>query len=153
MNRRAFLMTMSTFSLVLISGCVPSKKQGNRNNESQVSKNEHAHDSGYWTCTMHPQVHKKEAGKCPICGMPLVLVDKKVHVETTEENKNETGGVQPTNTQIKNANISKYTVSKKDFVATIAFSGRLTSAKDVSLQIYETDRALIKMNMIISGYS
>ncbi|MCB9850638.1 MAG: efflux RND transporter periplasmic adaptor subunit [Phycisphaerales bacterium] len=26
----------------------------------------------YWTCTMHPQVHEPNPGKCPICGMPLV---------------------------------------------------------------------------------
>ncbi|MGA2507499.1 MAG: heavy metal-binding domain-containing protein [Chitinispirillaceae bacterium] len=29
-------------------------------------------DTGYWTCTMHPQVHKTEPGNCPICGMKLV---------------------------------------------------------------------------------
>lgn len=153
MNRRAFLTTMSSFSLVLISGCVPSKNQSNKANDSTVSKNEHEHESGFWTCPMHPQIHKSEPGKCPICGMPLVRVDKKVHVEKAEESKNDANGVDATKAQIKNANISKYTVSKKDFVATIAFSGRLTSAKEVSLQIYESERALIKMNMAISGYS
>ena len=28
----------------------------------------------YWTCSMHPQVHKDAAGKCPICGMELIPV-------------------------------------------------------------------------------
>ena len=28
--------------------------------------------SGYWTCPMHPQIHKSEPGACPICGMDLV---------------------------------------------------------------------------------
>lgn len=29
-----------------------------------------------WTCSMHPQIHQKEPGKCPICGMDLIpLVD------------------------------------------------------------------------------
>lgn len=28
-----------------------------------------------WTCSMHPQVRKDKPGKCPICGMPLILVD------------------------------------------------------------------------------
>jgi cytoskeletal protein RodZ len=27
----------------------------------------------YYTCTMHPQVHQAKPGKCPICGMDLVL--------------------------------------------------------------------------------
>jgi membrane fusion protein, copper/silver efflux system len=28
----------------------------------------------YWTCAMHPSVHSKIAGKCPICGMDLTPV-------------------------------------------------------------------------------
>jgi membrane fusion protein, copper/silver efflux system len=31
----------------------------------------------YWTCTMHPSVHSKTPGKCPICSMDLVPVLKK----------------------------------------------------------------------------
>ena len=27
----------------------------------------------YYTCPMHPQVHRAKPGKCPICGMKLVL--------------------------------------------------------------------------------
>ena len=30
----------------------------------------------YWTCTMHPSVHSKTPGKCPICSMDLVPVMK-----------------------------------------------------------------------------
>src|SRR5437868_2500954 len=30
----------------------------------------------YWTCTMHPSVHSKDPGKCPICSMDLVPVMK-----------------------------------------------------------------------------
>lgn len=29
--------------------------------------------NGYYTCTMHPQVHEVKPGKCPICGMDLVF--------------------------------------------------------------------------------
>ena len=28
----------------------------------------------YWTCAMHPSVHSKASGKCPICGMDLTPV-------------------------------------------------------------------------------
>jgi len=31
----------------------------------------------YYTCTMHPSVHSKDPGKCPICSMDLVPVLKK----------------------------------------------------------------------------
>jgi RND family efflux transporter MFP subunit len=37
----------------------------------------------YYTCTMHPSVHAKEPGKCPICSMDLVPVMKKEAGETT----------------------------------------------------------------------
>ena len=33
-------------------------------------------DVDYWTCTMHPSVHSKDPGKCPICSMDLVPVKK-----------------------------------------------------------------------------
>lgn len=29
----------------------------------------------YYTCSMHPQIKEKEAGKCPICGMGLTKVE------------------------------------------------------------------------------
>lgn len=41
---------------------------GNSSKESNVD---------YYTCTMHPSVHKKDPGKCPICSMDLVPVLKK----------------------------------------------------------------------------
>jgi Cu(I)/Ag(I) efflux system membrane fusion protein len=34
-------------------------------------------DVDYWTCTMHPSVHSKSPGKCPICGMDLVPVTRR----------------------------------------------------------------------------
>jgi membrane fusion protein, copper/silver efflux system len=34
-------------------------------------------DIDYYTCTMHPSVHSKAPGKCPICGMDLVPVYKR----------------------------------------------------------------------------
>jgi membrane fusion protein, copper/silver efflux system len=43
----------------------------------------------YWTCTMHPSVHSKTPGKCPICSMDLVPVMKK-EGETAKGGKGET---------------------------------------------------------------
>src|SRR4029077_1847545 len=46
-----------------------------------ASCSKHEADAGkdidYWTCTMHPSVHSKDPGKCPICSMDLVPVMKK----------------------------------------------------------------------------
>jgi YHS domain-containing protein len=30
-----------------------------------------ASEAGYWTCPMHPEVHKTGPGQCPVCGMNL----------------------------------------------------------------------------------
>src|ERR1700745_3355466 len=46
---------------------------------ASCSKGPTAKDSkiDYWTCTMHPSVHSKDPGKCPICSMDLVPVMKR----------------------------------------------------------------------------
>lgn len=41
-------------------------------------------DSGtYYTCSMHPQVHKDKPGDCPICGMKLIKVEATSVKDTT----------------------------------------------------------------------
>ena len=32
-------------------------------------------DAPYWTCPMHPDVHERGPGVCPICGMTLTEVE------------------------------------------------------------------------------
>jgi len=34
-----------------------------------------AQSKGYYTCSMHPQVHEEKPGNCPICGMKLIRVE------------------------------------------------------------------------------
>src|SRR5215470_17004746 len=46
----------------------------------------------YYTCTMHPSVHSKTPGKCPICSMDLVPVLKKVATDSgAKDNSNGAG--------------------------------------------------------------
>lgn len=45
------------------------------------SDNSNKNEKEYWTCTMHPQVHKDGPGACPICGMDLI---KKVVDDTAD---------------------------------------------------------------------
>ena len=52
-------------------------------------KHEHGAESAiekYWTCPMHPQVHSEEPGKCPLCGMDLVQVEKMKEEKVTSGN-------------------------------------------------------------------
>jgi Cu(I)/Ag(I) efflux system membrane fusion protein len=57
-----------------------------------AAKTTAAADVDYYTCTMHPSVHSKDPGKCPICSMDLVPVKTK-----TAQNKegNTANGAQP----------------------------------------------------------
>jgi Cu(I)/Ag(I) efflux system membrane fusion protein len=50
-------------------------------NDPDKNKNE------YWTCTMHPQVHKDGPGTCPICGMDLIkkVIDDTADVSTKSD--------------------------------------------------------------------
>ncbi|HXQ01784.1 MAG TPA: heavy metal-binding domain-containing protein, partial [Candidatus Udaeobacter sp.] len=57
-------------TVVLLLAITPacSKRDGGGGRDSNVD---------YWTCTMHPSVHAKDPGKCPICSMDLVPVMKR----------------------------------------------------------------------------
>jgi len=79
---RLIVAILSTGVLVslLLSGC--SKPAGKTAGDADVD---------YYTCTMHPSVHSKDPGKCPICSMDLVPVMKKVSNET--KGKGSPGGM------------------------------------------------------------
>lgn len=55
--------------LVLLLGATSCAKKGAAGKPTNVD---------YWTCTMHPSVHSKDPGKCPICSMDLVPVMKTI---------------------------------------------------------------------------
>ncbi len=65
-NSKYFLIPL-TLILLFVFAC---------SNSDNSNKNE------YWTCTMHPQVHKDGPGTCPICGMDLI---KKVVDDTVSD--------------------------------------------------------------------
>src|SRR5438034_7573503 len=60
-----FRLTVALLLLAITPAC--SKRGGAGGRDSNVD---------YWTCTMHPSVHAKDPGKCPICSMDLVPVMK-----------------------------------------------------------------------------
>src|SRR5438132_22298 len=63
LTRVATVLTLLAF--LVVASC--SKQNGSPANSN----------IDYWTCTMHPSVHSKDPGKCPICSMDLVPVIKK----------------------------------------------------------------------------
>src|SRR2546427_3626940 len=56
-----FRLMVALLLLAITPAC--SKRGGAGGRDSNID---------YWTCTMHPSVHAKDPGKCPICSMDLV---------------------------------------------------------------------------------
>src|SRR2546430_13134032 len=69
MNAQLFLrrITVLLVLVALLFNAASCMKKGSSGKSSNVD---------YWTCKMHPSVHSKDPGKCPICSMDLVPVMK-----------------------------------------------------------------------------
>lgn len=52
----------------------PHKKEESA--QQQISTSAQQHISTIWTCAMHPQIRMDKPGKCPICGMDLIPLNK-----------------------------------------------------------------------------
>jgi Cu(I)/Ag(I) efflux system membrane fusion protein len=66
--KRLFQNSLLRFGLVaLLIMAAPACSKRGSGKDSNID---------HWTCTMHPSVHSKDPGKCPICGMELVPVTK-----------------------------------------------------------------------------
>src|SRR5437773_10612010 len=76
MRRTALLVTLAAL-LFRATSCSKEGATGKPNNVD------------YYTCTMHPSVHSKSPGKCPICSMDLVPVMKKEGGEATRQPQGE----------------------------------------------------------------
>ena len=64
-HNSVFRLVIAVSLLAITPAC--SKRDGAGGRDSNVD---------HWTCTMHPSVHAKDPGKCPICSMDLVPVMK-----------------------------------------------------------------------------
>ncbi|GHU67424.1 cation transporter [Bacteroidia bacterium] len=42
--------------------------------KNSSEKNDEQHEHQIWTCSMHPQIRQDKPGKCPLCGMDLILL-------------------------------------------------------------------------------
>lgn len=66
-QKLSFVWMMIFFSsFLLFSGC--QSRQAKKQADKQSAT------SFYYTCSMHPQIHKDKPGNCPICGMKLIKV-------------------------------------------------------------------------------
>lgn len=121
-----------------------------------------ATSQGEWTCSMHPQVRLPGPGKCPICGMELVPVERLASERARIE---QTGGVETEPVGYRELSKEVRTVGKLDYnegrVAYIAarvagrvdrlhveFTGIQVKQNDHLVDIYSPDLYLTQSELI-----
>jgi len=96
--------------LVILAAC-NSKNKDEHSGHKENSKTQ-------YTCSMHPQIKKDKPGKCPICGMELILV-KQADNEAANE-------IFLSDQQIKLGNITTQSISETQNSIEQNFTGVLT---------------------------
>jgi len=94
------------------------------NNSSSTSEENQKHSATAknqrWTCSMHPQIMRNEAGDCPICGMELIPAN-------TEENGLSESQFKMTKNAMALANIETTIVGESQSnSASLELSGKIT---------------------------
>ncbi|MDO9260494.1 MAG: efflux RND transporter periplasmic adaptor subunit [Flavobacteriaceae bacterium] len=89
------------------------------NSESDKSNSSAEIKAEIWTCSMHPQIRMDKPGKCPICGMDLILL-----------NQNSTEAMDPdeihfTKEAIQLAKVMTSVVSKQQPIKEIRLNGKV----------------------------
>jgi len=90
-------------------------------------------DSSYYTCPMHPSVHKDKPGACPVCGM--ALVKKSAQHEKADVDFTNIKAVSLSPTQRVMANITTATVERKSLKKEVAAVGVVDFAEPNYLRI------------------
>ena len=107
---------MSTLILgIIIGGVFFTNSPSQEHNHSTSIEN----TDNVWTCSMHPQIRKSEAGECPICGMDLIPVNT---IESSEGNPME---VKMSPTAMQLANVQTAIVKKEKPIKEIKLNGKV----------------------------
>lgn len=77
-----------------------------------------AETTANWTCPMHPQVKRDEAGECPICGMDLVETEVSTEPESPGASESTTIWTCPMHPQVKENGPGECPICGMDLVET-----------------------------------
>ena len=88
----------------------------------------------YWTCSMHPQVHKDGPGLCPICHMQLVPVYKE---DQSHQHDTGAGVVKVTEARQKQGGIKLSVVKKEPFQVTLRTTGKAALDTELASAVKE----------------
>jgi len=109
------------FSLILIGGIFlgwlffhsPNIKEEKHDYTAENSK------TSIWTCAMHPQIRMHEPGKCPICGMQLIPLNRMGGITL------DPGAIHMTKEAAQLANVLTSVVSKQNPVKQLRLYGKV----------------------------
>lgn len=91
-------------------------------NKNEIEAYEHSTEitDQVWTCSMHPQIRKAEAGNCPICGMDLIPL-------SSDEGSNENPeAIRMSPTAMQLANVQTAIVQSGKAVKKLTLAGKVT---------------------------
>ncbi|MCE9599977.1 MAG: efflux RND transporter periplasmic adaptor subunit [Spirochaetia bacterium] len=95
---------------------------------------------GYWTCSMHRQIHLDGPGECPICHMKLVPVYLKSGVESLGQDsiQRERGSYVEIDPQVQTqVGIRTIKVSRSPFIVTLRTNGKVALDPDLATAVRE----------------
>jgi len=108
--------------VVLLAGYMLGRwTSGHEEVPKQSQKKEILAEVEDWTCSMHPQIHQSEPGKCPICGMDLIPVTK---VDDEDQNS---GVVSLSSSDIRLGNVETSKVTYRDSQKEISLQGKVAA--------------------------
>ena len=98
---------------------------GNLPNENVMHKHNDITDKNEnWSCAMHPQIMREEAGDCPICGMDLIPLETSTGGLLLDQFKLTTNAM-----ALANIQTSVVSIDKND-LNTIKLSGKITENEE-----------------------
>lgn len=117
-NMRSFIIVMVTLITGILIGWLLF---GSSSNSSEAT---HSHETEntdqIWTCSMHPQIRKTEAGNCPICGMDLIPLS------SDEGNNENPEAIKMSPTAMQLANVQTAVVQSGKAVKKLTLTGKVT---------------------------
>src|ERR1035437_1320111 len=117
---------------------------------SSVKEVKHDHSAettkaAIWTCAMHPQIRMSEPGKCPICGMDLILLGQG---GTTID----PDAIQMTKEAVQLANVLTSVVSKQNPVKELRLYGKVQADERLlQSQVSYLPGRIEKLNVNFTG--
>jgi len=115
---------------------------------SENHKHSQAAENEMWTCSMHPQIMKTEAGDCPICGMDLIPAASTAEGLAANE-------IKMTNNAMALANIQTSFVgigNTKEGETTVSLSGKIiNNQENNSIQASYFEGRLEQLNINYEG--